>query len=402
MTNDPRRVRISGSLAEQAVSFGEVLLKLGYPGDRAARHVQLLAQLSRWMERQGLSEGDLSEEKVAEFLKVRRADGYFENPSLPWVLTLLGWVPGLDLARVEPAPLTPVELAVAEYGHYLARERNLATKTIRGYTRVARMFLSRWGVTPDGDLDMAQVNAAAVITFLSDESRKRSVGGTQVFVTALRSLLRFMFLEGQIVKPLARAVPAVSAPKGFLPRGLDEEVLAALLASCDASTVIGRRDLAVLTLLSRLGLRAGEVAGLELDDVDWHHGELVVRGKGSRRDRLPLPVDVGEALAFYLSEGRPRARSRALFLRVQAPIGAMSASNVTTIVTRACERADVAPVGAHRLRHSAATAMLRAGAPLAEIGQVLRHSHVATTAIYAKVDRVALRALAQPWPGALA
>ena len=179
-------------------------------------------------------------------------------------------------------------------------------------------------------------------------------------------------------------------------------MLAALLASCDTSTPRGSRDLAILIVLSRLGLRAGEVAGLELGDVDWHRAELVVRGKGSRHDRLPLPVDVGEALAAYLMAGRPRAESRALFLRMSAPIGAMTGSNVSEIVRRACRRAGVAPAGAHRLRHSAATAMLRAGASLGEVGQVLRQSHVAVTAMYAKVDRVALRALAQPWPGALA
>jgi integrase/recombinase XerD len=162
------------------------------------------------------------------------------------------------------------------------------------------------------------------------------------------------------------------------------------------------RDFAILTMLSRLGLRAGEVAGLELEDLDWHHGELVVRGKGSRRDRLPLPVDVGEALASYLSEGRPPVDCRSVFLRVHAPIRVMTVSNVSEIVWRACMRAGVPPVRAHRLRHCAATAMLRAGGSLAEVGQVLRQSNAAVTAMYAKVDRVALRTLAQPWPGAVA
>lgn len=401
MTDDPCRVRVSGPLAEHAMSFGEELLKRGYPGERAARHVQLLAQLSRWMERQGLGERDLNEDNVAEFLRARRADGYYDKPSLSWVLGLLGFVPGLDLVPSEAAPLTPVESAVAEYAQYLTRERGLASGTVRGYIQVARLFLTGW-VAPGGDLDVSQVNAEGVTRFVVDESRRRSVGAAQVLVTAMRSLLRFLFLEGRIVQPLAGAVPAVSAPKGFLPRGLSDATLTALLASCDTSTVVGRRDLAVLTLLSRLGLRAGEVAALELDDIDWHHGELVIRGKGSRWDRLPLPVDVGEALAAYLADGRPRVQSRALFLRVRAPIAAMSASNVTMIVRRACERAGIALAGAHRLRHSAATAMLRTGASLAEIGQVLRQSQVATTAIYAKVDRVALRALAQPWPGAQA
>jgi integrase/recombinase XerD len=401
MTTDPFRVRVTGPLAEHRDGLARELIRRGYTPERASRHLQLLAQLSGWMKRQGLGERELSEERVAEFLQARRADGYYEKPSLSWMTALLGFVPALDLVRAEPAPLTPVESAVVDYGRYLRWERGLAAGTVRGYLDVARLFLSRW-MTVDGDLDLAQVSAGAVTTFVLDESQRRSVGAAQNLVTALRSLLRFLFLEGRIAQPLAQAAPAVSAPKGVLPRGLGEQVLAVLLAGCDTSTLVGRRDLAVLTLLSRLGLRAGEVAALELDDVDWYHGELVVRGKGSRRDRLPLPIDVGEALAAYLSEGRPRVESRTLFLRVNAPIGAMSASNVTMIVRRACKRAGVAPAVAHRLRHSAATAMLRGGASLAEIGQVLRQSHAATTAIYAKVDRVALRALARPWPGALA
>jgi len=185
---------------------------------------------------------------------------------------------------------------------------------------------------------------------------------------------------------------------GQLPRALPSELVAALLASCDSSTLTGRRDFAILTVLVRLGLRAGEVAGLELEDIDWHHGELVVRGKGARRDRLPVPVDVGEALVAYLAGGRPQVECRAVFLRVHAPITSMTYSNVSELVRRACRRAGIAPVSAHRLRHSAATTMLRNGASLNEVGQVLRQSRPATTAMYAKVDRVALRALAQPWP----
>ena len=175
-------------------------------------------------------------------------------------------------------------------------------------------------------------------------------------MTALRSLLRFLFLEGHICRRLGDAVPAVSVPKGFLPRGLADTVVEALLAGCDTSTR-RKRDLAILTVLARLGLRAGEVAGLQLDDVDWAHGELVVRGNGRRREGLPIPVDVGEAIAAYLSGGRPKVDCRAVFLRVAAPITAMTSSNVTMIVRDACKRAGVPEVGAHRLRHRAATAM---------------------------------------------
>ncbi len=363
--------------------------------------MRLLAQLSRWLDSEGLGEGDLSEERVAEFLAVRRAKGYAETPSLHWALKLLSFVPALEMAPAVPAGPSPLESVVAHFRRYLLNERGLAASTVRGYSDVARLFLSRWE-GPGGALDLSQVTGKAVTAFVVAERHRRSTASAQVSVTALRSLLRFLFLEGHVDQRLGDAVPAVSVPKGFLPRGLADKVVEALLASCDTSATAGMRDLAVLTVLSRLGLRAGEVAGLQLDDLDWGHGEVAVHGKGRRRECLPMPVDVGEALAVYLCAGRPRVECRAVFLRVNAPITAMTSSNVGAIVRSACKRAGVAEVGPHRLRHSAATAMLRAGASLAEVGQVLRESADATTAIYAKVDRVALRALAQPWPGAVA
>lgn len=401
MRPNPSHVHISGPLADYAVGFGKELLERGYPTSSAARHVRLLAQLSQWMESEGLGDRDLSEERLAGFLEFRRTRGYATSPSSSFVMRLLSSVPGLSVVPADRAPLTPLEVTVADYGRYLEKERGLAAATISGYLYVTRLFLSDQVDSGEDTLDLSQLSARAVIDFVVGESRRRSVGGSQVVVTAMRSFLRFLFYDDRIPQRLDEAVPAVSAPKGFLPRGLSSEVVTALLNACDTTTALGRRDLAVLTLLVRLGLRAGEVASPTLDDMDWHHGELVIRGKGSRRDRLPLPVDVGEALAAYLSAGRPQAKSRALVLRVHAPIGPMSASNVTRIVGRACERAGVSKAGAHRLRHSAATAMLQAGAPLSEVGQVLRQVQATTTAIYAKVDRVALRSLARPWPGAL-
>jgi integrase/recombinase XerD len=196
----------------------------------------------------------------------------------------------------------------------------------------------------------------------------------------------------------------VPSPAGWtligLPKGLDKAQVAALLASCDRSTATGCRDFAILTLLVRLGLRAGEVATLGLDDVDWRHGGLTVRGKGHRQDRLPLPADVGQAIVDYLHRARPgAAQGRTVFVRAQAPYRALTSHGVTTVVLIAGRRAGLGPVAAHRLRHSAATAMLHAGGSLAEIGQVLRHRRALTTALYAKVDAPGLRMLARPWPG---
>lgn len=235
------------------------------------------------------------------------------------------------------------------------------------------------------------------------QCRSRRPGSAKFVVTALRSLLRFLFLAGHTHCQLASAVPAVAHwGAGSLPRALSPDGVAALLADCDAATLGGRRDRAVLALLARLGLRAGEVAGLELEDLDWAAGEISVRGKGSRRERLPLPADVGEALVAYLRGGRPRVGCRKVFLRLNAPIEGLTVPAVTAVVYRACARAGLPRAGAHRLRHSAASAMLAGGGTLLEVGQVLRHVRLETTAIYAKIDQAALRGLARPWPGGAA
>ena len=398
MTTDPSRVRVRGPLAPYAPSFGAELLRRGYPPTSAARHVGLLAGLSSWLEGHQLTAGELSEERVAEFLSERRAEGYASVPTLSWAVTLFGFLPALGVVPAAVSdPEGPVDVLIEEYRCHLVRDRGLAAHTVRGYLAGARSFLSH--LEADNGLDLVGLTAGQVTNFVLAECQQRQVGSAKVLVTALRSLLRFMSFKGYTACPLAGAVPAPSAMGGsYLPRALAPEAMAALLASCDSSTLAGRRDLAILTLLSRLGLRAGEVSGLQLTDFDWRHGEVMVRGKGARQERLPLPVDVGDALVAYLKV-RPSLEERTVFLRVHAPITAMTVGNVSELVRRACRRAGIDPVRAHRLRHTAATAMLRRGASLAEVGQVLRESRAATTSIYAKVDRVALRTLAQPWPG---
>ena len=269
------------------------------------------------------------------------------------------------------------------------------------YEPAARLFLTAVGADSHS-VGLDRLCAAQVTSFLAGECPKRSVSGARDLVCALRSLLRYLHVAGLISAPLVWAVPSVADLRDrSLPRGLESAAVNRLLASCDRRRLVGRRDYAILLLLSRLGLRAGEVAAIRLDDVDWRRGELLVHGKGNRQDMLPLPVDVGEAMVSYLRR-RPCCEARALFLRVTAPRAAMDRCTVAWVVRAACDRAGMARVGAHRLRHTAATQMLRAGASLAEIGQVLRHREQKTTAIYAKVDRTALRPLAPPWPGGAA
>jgi site-specific recombinase XerD len=243
-----------------------------------------------------------------------------------------------------------------------------------------------------------------VLGFVLADCQRRPRRSAKSMVSALRSLLRFMHVEGLIDRPLAQVVPSVAFWRlQGLPRGLDSEQVHALLESCDIGTGNGRRDLAILLLLVRLGMRRGEVARLRLDDIDWRAGELLVRGKGARVERLPLPADVGEALARYLRDGRPPdASTREVFMRVRAPRAAMTPPGITQVVVSASKRAGLGEVTAHTLRHTAASELLRRGAPLVEIGQLLRHRTELTTTIYAKVDHDRLRDLALPWPGGAA
>ena len=236
-------------------------------------------------------------------------------------------------------------------------------------------------------MELGQLTAADVSEFLARESRRLNVGGMRGLVSKLRPFLVFLHVTGRIAGPLRWAVPRVADTNGrLLPRAVDRETVAALLASCDRCRTGGRRDYAMLLLLARLGLRCGEVAALQLEDIDWRAGELLVRGKGGREDRMPLPVDVGEALAEYLPQ-RPPIESRAVFIRLPAPLGPTTRKTVSEAVVRACQRAGAPRIAAHRLRHTVATEMVLRGCSAAGDRQVLRHQLLHTTAIYAKVDR---------------
>jgi integrase len=245
------------------------------------------------------------------------------------------------------------------------------------------------------------LTGADVTAFLLGECSRLAVGSAKGVANELRSLLRFLYLEGLTPLALATAVPPVAGWRDTgLPAGLGPSDVHALLDSCDRLRPMGARDFAMLLLLARLGLRSAEVAALTFGDVDWRAGEIVVRGKGRRQDRLPLPVEVGEALVAYLRDGRPEVDTRQLFVTCCAPLRGIDPGVPTDVVRRSCRRAGLPPVGAHRLRHALATEMLAQGAAMVDISQVLRHRDLATTAVYAKVNVAALRQVAQPWPGA--
>jgi integrase/recombinase XerD len=390
---------VAGPLAPFAVGFESWLALRAYSVSAAADRLCQFDQLSRWLSREGLGVDELTGEQAERFIASRRAAGRVTLVAPQSVMLPLEYL--REVGVVAPVPVAmvegPLEEVLAEYRRYLLVERRLSQHTaFDAYGPVARLFLAgREG--PDG-LGLQRLCAADVSMFLARECPKRSVSGARDLVCALRSFLRFLHLARLIEVPLVWAVPWVADLRDrTLPRGLDPAAVKKLLASCDRRTLIGRRDYAILLLLSRLGLRAGEVAAIRLDDIDWRSGLLLVRGKGSRYDELPLPVDIGEAIVSYLRR-RPRCECRAVFLRVTAPRAGLNRSTVGWVVREHCRRAGLEPVGAHRLRHTAATEMLRQGASLSEIGQVLRHREQKTTAIYAKVDRAALRALARPWP----
>lgn len=401
---DLSRVRITGPLAAYGDGFREELAVRGYAESSAAAQLRLMAHLSRWLDAQGLDAGGLTPQRVEQFREARRR----ERSNL---LGCRALGPLVEYLRTQGAVAEVVEPArtwadrlLVNYRVHLVSERGLAASTVDRYLRVARRFLLS-SVADEGEkVDLQGLTAADLNRFLTHECQGRPAGSVRNVASSLRALLRFLHVEGLTDSRLDQAVLAGPVRRdSSLPRAVETAVVERLLAGCDRRRAMGRRDYAVLVLLSRMGLRAGEVAGLELDDIDWRRGELAVRGKGRRDERLPLPTDVGEALAGYLARGRPRTGCRRVFVRVRAPFKGLGVSSISTIVYRACDRAGLPRVGAHRLRHTTATELLRQGASLSEVGQVLgHHGSAQTTAIYARVDHQALGALVVAWPGGAA
>jgi len=388
---------MKGPLAPWAPGMAERLTTLGYTPRLVERHLHLAGGLSTFLHRRGLAAGDLSSELIEQYLAALRAKNRSWRPtarSLSWLVDYLQEI-GVATAPAAARQRSGQQVLIERYRDYLTVERGLEPVTIANYVRVVTLVLA---AQTRRELD--ELSAADVSGFMTSQCRQVSTRAAERLATGLRSFLGFALVEGLISRPLAGAVPSVARWSGAgLPRGLTSKQVKALLASCDRRRALGRRDYAILVLLVRLGLRAAEVSALRLDDIDWRAGEIVVRGKGRTEERLPLPADVGAAIAAYLQRGRPRRPEREVFLRACAPLRGLSPDGVGEVVRAASERAGLGSFGSHRLRHTAGTQMLQAGASLPEVAQVLRHLTVATTAIYAKVDHHALRGLATPWPG---
>jgi integrase/recombinase XerD len=392
------RVVVTGPLAPFADAYRAELRRRGYTALTTVNELRQVARLSRWLEASGLTAGDLSVGRVEQFLDVQRSEGRRLACSRPALLYLLDLLVSLGVVTVA-APVrasSSEDVLLAAFEQYLLGERGLTAGTVVGYLAHGRRFLA--GLSSNG---LAGLSAAEVTGAVLRESAVVSVSAAHNFVCGVRAFLRFCVIEGLVPVDLSRAALSVGGRRSWpLPRGISRADAAALLASCDRRTGLGRRDYAVIVTLLRLGLRRSELAALTLDDIDWRHGEMVVQGKGGREDRLPLPADVGDAIAGYLRRGRPATDRREVFVRARAPIRPLAAGTISSTVRRACRRAGIAETGAHRLRHTVACEMVAAQVPLPQIGQVLRHRSLQSTAIYARADIEQLRELAQPWPGA--
>jgi site-specific recombinase XerD len=386
-------------LAPFEAGFTKWLGRKGYVPTAVRVHQRRMIHLSRWMQLMGVGIGEFGPATVDAFIAAQSAVGRLLDWKAGSWAALLEYLRSIGVPLADPPSLvvTPADALLAEYAEYEVRERGLAAVSVVRSVGAVGDFVR--GRMRDGQRGLETLTAAEVTAFVVEQSRRapRSLGH---LVPALRSLLRYLHVTGVTRVGLASAVPVVTGWKlAGLPKALPEDQVMALLASCDPETEVGQRDRAILTLMWRLGLRIGEVAALRLEDIDWRRGELLVTGKGPRQERLPLPSDVGQAIVSYLTGWRPKTEARHVFLCANAPHGPMFRNTVSNVVARAARRAGLGVVHAHRLRHSAATTMLGAGASLEEIGQVLRHRDALTTAIYAKVDVAALRQLARPWPG---
>lgn len=393
----------AGPLAPFLYTFTSLLSEKGYTNYSIKLKIRLVAKFSRWLDQQNLGVSDLKLELFDHFIKYQKTANPVRRGDLATLKLLLrhlsdaGVIPPFVI-KIDDNPFCQIEDGFAQY---LSHERGLSPETLTSYIPLVRCFLSVCFQT--GTIRLERLCPKDITTFILRYAQTVKRSTAKLMVTSLRAFFRYLRLRGQIDTDLAAVVPTVSNWRlTGLPKSLEPQQIERLLKSCDQNTKVGQRDYTILLLLARLGLRAGEIVAMTLDDINWDVGELIIRGKGPRKDRLPIPRDVGEALAAYLQYCRPACPTRRIFIRARAPYQGFSSSvAICNIVQRALLRANINTYhkGAHLLRHSLATHMLCKGASLAEIGDILRHQLPNTTQIYTKVDIVSLRSLAQPWPG---
>lgn len=393
-----------GPLASHIGPFARSLSKQGYSLYSIHQQVRLAACFSRWLKQQGVGLHSITSDHPPRYLRYRARHARPSQGDVAALRHLLEFLRSegvIPAEKISASPLSPAERCTQGYEHHLREVRGLANATITNYVPFVRSFLEdRFG---NGPVKLSHLCASDVVRFVQRQAPRLHQKRAKLLTTALRSFLQYARYLGKTKLDLAAAVPVVANwSMSSIPRAISADQVRQLLASIDRRTAIGYRDYAILLLLARLGLRSGEVTFLELDDIDWKLGKLSVRGKSGQRSDLPLSTEVGKAIAAYLRHGRPQSTSRRVFLRAKAPIrGFLGQSGVGSIVRHRLLRAglDAPTFGAHQFRHGLATELLRQGASLSEIGELLGHRSPETTKIYIKVDLEALRTLALPWPG---
>lgn len=392
--------RKAGLLGPEVEGYRDWLSRQGYTVQTARNMLKDLGQVGLWLSAEGLEVAQFDEERASAFRAARGLAGRRRVPGPRALQPLLTYLRAAGVLPAPSASTDPLGELLSQYRVWMVQERGLAAMTVLRYENTARRFLQEQATDAEGEFKPASLSGADINAFLLRECGRVSAGSAKGRVAEMRSVLRFLYLQDITPLRLGTAVPPVGGWRlaTLPPRSMTAADVQRILDSVDRSTESGARDFAIIMLVARLGLRSIEVARLELRDVDWRAGELVVRGKGRRQDRLPLPAEVGDALVAYLSGGRNPQGARQLFLTCRAPRGPIRADLVGDVVERTCLRAGLPHVGPHRLRHALAGELLRQGADLVAISQILRHQDLATTALYAKVDLATLRKVAQPWP----
>jgi site-specific recombinase XerD len=390
---------VVGPLAVYANGFRLELESRGYTSASALwRHRQLRA-LSRWLLDHHLGVDALDVDCVARMVAERRAMGRATLVSVKNFDLLLGYLRDIGAVPLEISwEADPVSRVIEQYRAYLVTERGAATGTIAVNVPIAERFCRD---SASRDIRLEDLTAGDVTFYVASFCGRSSVGWSKKTVTALASFLRFLHVTGVTNTSLVAALPKVAGYRRTLPCELDDDDMARLLAGCDRRSTVGLRDYAILITVWRLGLRACEVVRLTVEDIDWRRGEVTIRGKGNRLEVLPIPADVGKAVATYLCDSRRRVPPgcRAVFVSVRAPEGPMTSGGISDVVNRMAHRVGMGAIGPHLLRHGTATQLLRHGASWPEVAQVLRHNSIGVTASYATVEPSAMTELARPWPG---
>ena len=393
----------AGPIAPHLDSFAVALFEQGYAKATVKVKIRVVSKLSQWLQKRHLVIEDINESCINKFIRYRKKRSLLRSDDQVALRHLIAFLreEGIILPLISEINVSDIQHTENSFAQYLQQVRGLSQPTIDNYLPTIRRFLTkRFGKRK---IIIKNLCARDISKYVLCYAHTMSPGRAKTMVNALRSFFRFLHQRGEIAIDLASAVPTVARWEfSEIPKFLQPEQVKRILASCDRSTRTGKRNYAILLLMSRLGLRAGEIIHMKLDDILWETGELIVRGKSSRDEKLPLPQDVGRAIATYLRDVRPHCSSRRLFIRMVAPLRGFSSSvNICTIVRDSLARASINTdfKGAHLFRHTLATNMLRGGASIAEIGEILRHQNPNATEIYTKVDFGSLRTIAQPWPG---